>query len=439
MSVIKNKKLVLSLEWTSYPSRDTETATLVRNYLRLNGVQVISGSVHNAYRLINKYRPDLVYMTNIIGASINFRVACFCRSKNIKLVTGISEGDIKEHEAIEMVWGHNSMRFPVETEILLWSEYQRKKFIEQNFIYKKIAQVTGNSGADRYKICVSSNVTVDRTGVDLIVGVGCFVFPEKSPGVSGSFDDKNNVNRSMIEDRHLFSENLDKLVSMMPNVMFLLKLHPGGLRGEYGAGIEKAARRRNVKVISKDASIFDCIATSDVWMSYESNTAMEAWLMNKPTGLLNPTGTSFPRSDFHKGQPNFATATQWRDALESFLQNSELPGFKELENERKRIIKKVIGWSDGLNHVRSGNAILRVLSKSENQISIHIPQNMMPNLKEQIKQTLRFIANQMGLIKSVKKWSNKELAKFEAIRMQEQIIFYHTIGSDWREILKNIN
>ena len=434
-----NKKVVLSLEWTSYPSRDTETATLVRNYLRLHGIKVISGSVHNAYALLRKHRPDLVYMTNIIGAHINFRIACYCRSKNIKLVTGISEGDIKEHKASGMVWGHNSLRSPVESEILLWSDFQREKFIDQHSFYSAIAHVTGSPGADRYKFCAPSEALVDRSGYKIVVGLGCFNFPEDSSSASDASKDIKDTRSRLSEDRHAFAETLDDLVSMMPEVLFLFKLHPGGLRGKYGAGIEKAARRRNVKVLPKDASILNCIAASDVWMSYESNSAMEAWLMNKHTGLLNPSGTDFERSDFYKGQPNFATAVEWRDALHCFLQAAELPGFKELESERKKVIKKVIGWDDGFNHVRSGNAILKALDSDQVMAQALIPPHLNPSPKEYITQSLKFFATQRNLVKSGRrKWCEEELAEFEAVRMDEQIRFYENLGDDWFDRLQHM-
>lgn len=433
------RKLVLSLEWTSYPSRDTETATLVRNYLRLNGIKVIAGSIHNAYYLIWKYRPDLVYITNIIGARINFKVACFCRSRNIKLVTGISEGDIKEHSISQMVWGHNSLKYPVESLILLWSKYQREKFIGECKVYNKIARVTGSAGADRYIISDFSKGVIDRRDYKLIVGIGCFNFRET---IRNQNFNSNSIKESQIlqsSDRDLFSKNLDDLVQRMPNVLFIAKLHPGGDRGLYGAGVEKASNRKNFKVFSKDSSISECIANSDVWMTYESNTAMEAWLLNKPTALLNPLGVNFPRSDFFKGQPNFATASDWYYALNSFIQNSELPGFKELEEERKKIFKKIIGWQDGFNHIRSGNEILNILSSKVSDPEIFLPSNLIPDWKERIKQLYTYFVTQIGLGKSKRRrWSKSHLNKFEERRMKEQLIFYKRLGKDWFEDLRNI-
>lgn len=433
------KKVILSLEWTSYPSRDTEAATLVRNYLRLHGMIVISGSIHNAYVLLRKYRPDLVYITCITGASINFRVACYCASKNIKLVTGIAEGDIKENKLIKMVWGHNSLRSPVESRTLLWSEFQRNKFIEQDPLYSAIADVTGSPGADRYKFCAPSQALVNRSGYKLVVGVGCFEFPKNLCSAIEVSNDAKDGRLCQNGDRHAFAENLDELVRIMPEALFLLKLHPGGLRGEYGAGVEKASQRGNAKVLPKDASIFNCIAASDVWMSYESNTAMEAWLLNRPTGLLNPSGTDFARSDFYKGQPNFETAVEWRDALHCFMQTAELPGFNELKHERKKIINKVIGWDDGFNHVRSGNAILKALHSDQKKVRSDIPPHLLPSQKERVKQSVSFMSAQAGLIKSKRRrWDNAELRKFEAHRMEEQIRFYSRVGADWLENLKSV-
>ena len=42
-----SKADVLNLEWSSFPSRDREMATLVCNYLRFQGYSVIEGSIFN--------------------------------------------------------------------------------------------------------------------------------------------------------------------------------------------------------------------------------------------------------------------------------------------------------------------------------------------------------------------------------------------------------
>ena len=50
----------------------------------------------------------------------------------------------------------------------------------------------------------------------------------------------------------------------------------------------------------------ESISLSDLWITYESTTALEAWLLGVPTCLLNPSGTDFNfREGYHLGQENF--------------------------------------------------------------------------------------------------------------------------------------
>ena len=53
---------VLNLEWTSYPSRDRNMATLVCNYLRYMGVTVKESSVFCGFEMIDKLKPGLLFI-----------------------------------------------------------------------------------------------------------------------------------------------------------------------------------------------------------------------------------------------------------------------------------------------------------------------------------------------------------------------------------------
>ena len=56
---MKNKIDVLNLEWTTYPSRDRQAATLVCNYLQYMGFTVIEDSLFRGCYLIDKYNPKM--------------------------------------------------------------------------------------------------------------------------------------------------------------------------------------------------------------------------------------------------------------------------------------------------------------------------------------------------------------------------------------------
>ncbi len=104
--------------------------------------------------------------------------------------------------------------------------------------------------------------------------------------------------------------------------MFLLKEHPLNVYGGLGSAIENADKFDNVLILKDEEAIFDCISVSDFWLTYESTTAVEAWLMDKKTALLNPSGTDFPRANVYTGSPNYQNEEQLINAIKSFLEVS---------------------------------------------------------------------------------------------------------------------
>ena len=110
------------------------------------------------------------------------------------------------------------------------------------------------------------------------------------------------------------------------------KEHPGNTRGLFESGIAGAEKFPNVLILKKE-SIVDCIAVSDFWITYESTTVIEAWLLGKQTCLLNPTGIDFPRANVYKGSPNYPDVPTLQAAIDSFYSTHELPSFQATLND----------------------------------------------------------------------------------------------------------
>ena len=75
--------------------------------------------------------------------------------------------------------------------------------------------------------------------------------------------------------------------------MFLLKSHPGDGFGKTSLEFEGLQEFPNVNFVKNSISIHDVIASSDLWMSFNSSTNLEAWLMNKPSLRFKPTTSIF--------------------------------------------------------------------------------------------------------------------------------------------------
>lgn len=366
---------VLSLEWATKPNRDRIMATLVCNYLRLQGLKVEEGSVFDGFHALNRVKPKMFFIANSIGAWENQSLVRYAKSRGALVLTLISEGVFfggpELHQ--EMIWGWNKDKVLQEDRQLQWSKRTRDITIADHPELADRIGISGGVGFDNYRI---GKKRIDRAnflakygkpGFSKVIGIGCFDFASFDPGdprfrLFSEVYSEAQIQRFR-DDAAGFDRALTEVVNAFPDVLFLVKHHPGGYGGHRGAGTEGVANCPNVLVLTSEESIFDCIAVSDFWLVYESTTALEAWLLGKQTCLLNPSGRDFPRALIAEGSPDYVTSEQLLNAIRTFYESGELPGFGDRESSRRKVVEQTIGWDDGLNHVRAGNAILDLLEE----------------------------------------------------------------------------
>jgi len=428
---------ILNLEWSSYPSRDRVTASLICNYIKYQGYTVKERSIHNGIFYIKKYRPKVIFLTNMIGGQVNLRIAKYCKKNNIPLISGISEGNFQDHgkEIIsQFVWGWNTSHILFDQLTLYWTERTR------NYAYKYFPKlkdhlvVAGAVGFDKYKI--EENKTFhnrniflskyNKQGFSRVIGIGCWdfghVFTEDPRFKEGRFS-KMSIERFK-KDRELFRSILSETINNNAEILFILKEHPGVLLGKMASGIDGIDKYSNVVIIKNEESIFDCISISDFWIVYESTTALEAWLMNKQTCLINPSGIDFPREKYiHLGSPNYSNHDSLNNAIFNFYKNAELPGFSNLSEFRNDAIKRVIQWDDGLNHVRAGNEILKFLKNASSDTSIPFNvKDFIYSVKWLLKQLIKTIIYQIKPSNDF--FINRQVDEYSNQMFHKQVQFY---------------
>lgn len=445
---------VLNLEWTSNPSRDRLMATLVCNYLRYIGYSVIEGSIFDGFNLIHETKPRVLFLSDNIGADNNVEIMKYAYYLGIPAVNLISEGNIKNNNK-ELVttffWGWNEDRILYENIKMLWSE-RSKAFVLQYFpeLSYKI-KVSGGVGFDNYKI--ATKVTkqsflkkYNKLIYKKLVGIGCWdfgIFYEEDSRYNTwiKFYSINEINRFK-KDQLDFNRTLDGIIKNNPDICFLLKEHPGVLLGNKASGIMGLDRYENTIILKNEESIIDCINASDFWVIYESTTALEAWLSDKQTCLLNPSGIDFPRENIHKGSPNAKTENELQNIINYFYNRGSVLGFNELEKERKNIISETIQWDDGLNHVRAGNEVIEILNNHKksrrNKESFSMFSNrLIQHMKWQLSKPLRYFHKFKNHYKYRRNFNPKKLLAFQKSRLNEQLIFYKKINlskNDLRQV-----
>ncbi len=432
---MKNKCDVLNLEWTSYPSRDRQSSTLVCNYLRFLGYNVVEESIFKGVMAIQKHRPKLLFISNTIGAGINYEIVRYAKHRGVKVVSAISEGNFQgDKEALaQFIWGWNDQKKLYENLHLQWTERTRRLTLD---IYPELRhkiKVSGGIGFDVYKIAKSMSKKSFLNRYDKnyskIVGVGCWDF-------GAYLDEKDTRHRMVLKkyDKNVFERFandciafnliLKKTIEENPDILFLLKEHPGNQLGHKSSGIEGCDRFDNVLILKEEESVFDCIAVSDFWVVYESTTALESWLLGKQTLLLNPSGRDFPRDITNAGSPDIATYEQFQEVLDGFYQNSVVKNFDVYAERRKNVITNVIQFDDGFNHVRAGNEVAKVL-ETDAADSFLVGQGEYSKsfvFKEWVKELLYRL--KLRRQPGYKAFDYQEISSFSKQRYQEQLDFY---------------
>jgi len=361
---------ILNLEWSS-SGRDREVATPICHALRRKGYSVVEASIFNYKYYLLKYKPRLLYIADPVGAKINYKAIKFAYKLGIPTVTYTAEGNYRVENFEKVFWGHITNRQFLEQIRLQWSNKTRQLTFDLiDSSLKTQIKISGGVGFDRYKIYKfrTKKVWMKKYALNYTRMIGYatwgfdkFYDSKYLPKMEEIFD-KHEIERFR-HDRVAVNSILKDLISQNPDTLFLLKEHPGVNLSDKTelVGLSGYA---NVLSIKNNEAIGDCINSCDIWMAYESTTCLEAWLLNKPTLLINPSGVDFTRTNIYKGSPIFVTYNDIQKVINNFYAFGQVTEFESKQQSRQQVIEEIIQWADGKNHLRAAYLIEQVLLKS---------------------------------------------------------------------------
>lgn len=372
---------ILSLEWNSL-GRDIDIVEPVLAYLEMRyGYRVARDSILDAYGKLKHYRPRLMLISNQGGASINYHAVKTAACLGVPVVSLVSEGDFPDDDdelARRFYWGWNSDRCFYEQMNLQWSS-RAVRIIRRSVPESRDfdIRVSGATGFDRYKLfrfCgrdefLASHGTGDYSRV---VGVAGWTFDHMEGDYfrrneAAVLDGCGGMEGVELHRRagRLLREVLRTTIAERSDTLFILKQHPG-VTDESLSEFEGLETLPNAVVLRGHSdNVADVVSACDLWLAYESTTCLEAWLLGKQTLLVNPAGDRFRRSRVATGSPRVRTAEELANSLGRFFRDGTIPGWSERTQAREEVLRSVIGWDDGLNHARAGEAVHLVLESGQ--------------------------------------------------------------------------
>lgn len=367
---------ILNLEWPQ-TERDAHSIAPVIAYLRNLNLICVSGDIFRYPYYLLKYRPKILLISNFQGASINDELCRISYEMGIKVISLIAEGNIRESIVPQMIWGHNVDRCEYFSKLLVWSDHSERLILENYPNLRPKVNVTGATGFDRYKILphVTKQEFLTHNSLDYktIIGFAGWAFDlihdtdffkkHEAMIMSDMWPGQLEMHRQDLLKLRIY---LAEVVKQNPDVLFLLRPHPGSIHTEYDE-FKHCYDQNNVMVLhprQSKYSLADMINICDVWGGYETTTALEAWLLGKHSFLVNPSGSEFNRDALYAGSRIITTLDELMDLcgdVKRFC--DELDNCKETRNIRTELIQKTIGYADGKNHERAALIILEALSE----------------------------------------------------------------------------
>ena len=372
---------ILNLEWTN-SDRDLHIVMPVLIYLNKKyNLSFETKSIFNGYYYLIKYRPKILIISNFGGAGINYEITKLAYIMGIKVVSCISEGNVSEDELEQFLWGWNRDKILYADKMLLWSKRSENIFLSIYPNLKDKLITTGATGFDRYNLLKFETkeefLEKNILKFNKIIGIAAWGF-DRLFGVYYLNNEEcylNAFGQAQIDmhrnDLFKLQQIYRKLIENNPDILFILRYHPGTMNLEKNEFF-KLDKYENVFVSSKyqnnQYQISDLISMSDIWIGYETTTTLEAWLLSKQTFLINPTQSNFVRVHGYKGSPIVKTTQEAQELINEYFTSGKIKSFEKLGHFREEIVKNVIEYGDGKNHIRASIEILEVFNRPDKKI-----------------------------------------------------------------------
>ncbi len=384
--IVKPRSKIRVLCFTDTNSgRDVEMILPLRYFaervLNCEFRHAVSFDLYEIYRT----KPDIIVTPNITGSRLFYRIARTAAEQHIPLFSLISEGNFKTDGTYDY-WGYNTDRTFFQEYVCCWSKRTRDYLAEREPAASNKIVVTGHLGCDRYVIYEPIRREEFLKKYNLppykrIIGYAGWTFnkirfPRGIRELLQFYGDDASILLWVERQRTLVREILSETIRNNKDTLFILKRHPQDTSPEL---VQQAVNEldglcdlENVLCLGEEEGLHDVIAVCDLWTCFESTTALEAWLLKKPTVFLNPD-PEFKRADLVKGSVVARNSAELQGMIGQLYDTGSIPEFCSVEKvqQRQRQIADSVGYADGFNHLRAAYYFMRVVKGLPDAVRPH--------------------------------------------------------------------
>jgi hypothetical protein len=355
--------------------RDVEMILPLRyfaeRFLNCEFLHAISFDHYQIYRC----KPDIIVTPNATGSRLYYQIALAASEQGIPLFSLISEGNFKTDGSHDY-WGYNEGKTFLQEYVCCWSERTRHYLAQREPNSAGKIVFTGNTGCDRYVIYPTIRREEFLRKHQLppfkqIIGYAGWTFnklrfPRGIQELRHFYDNDPSILSWIEKQRALVQSILRETIRNNPETLFILKRHPQNVSPELVQQpvdeLEGLTAFENVLCVGEEEALHDVIGVCDLWTCFESTTALEAWLLKKPTVFLNPE-PEFKRADLVKGSAVAKSAAELQEMIDQLYGAGTISEFSSNDKaqQRQKLIADSVGYGDGFNHIRASYYLKRVV------------------------------------------------------------------------------
>jgi surface carbohydrate biosynthesis protein len=329
---------------------------------------------------LDRLRPKAVLMTDAHGAYHFVLFAKHAKELGIPTISLSSESNQTEKDFVDAFWGHNRKHVNYIDLRFVWNKEIKEKVHRKFPDYKDELLVSGAIGFDKYffldmmsrdaflkkykKQKYKKIVTYAGWMFDLFVNL------QKDPDYYKHDYSKEEIDKR-VEDLGFIRKILREMIEKYPDILFVLKKHPGKYE-EHLDILDDFKAYDNTLVFHYEENIYNLLNVTDLWLSYESTTSIESWIMKKPSIQLLPMQEDRQKyerflqqyhSAWYKGNLIAHDIGELSLAIDEFFATGQIAEYTKLKPNRIEFLKAKTEKLDGLNGYRTSLVIKDYLTK----------------------------------------------------------------------------
>jgi surface carbohydrate biosynthesis protein len=299
------------------------------------------------YCSIELLKPRVLLTNGCNGSNETYRITKYATERGIYTVSLHGEGVFRKDNLTTSVIGRNRDGVPTVKKWFLWNTDAYTWTYAAFPQFRDVIDISGSPLHEKYSIFRSSDFNKEHHAGGRFSKVFTYI--------GWGFDDAERLynNRAISHDpapeRQYATRLLMAAARQNPDVLFILKNHPGVLEKSRTEISDHFGNFDNVRVIDDEISIFELIFISDLIINYDSTTQLDSWLAGKPTiTLYRGNVPLYPDDGYGYSDLREASVVPQDEEcflayLREFKQKGGLSLTEEKRNLRDTCIRRYIG------------------------------------------------------------------------------------------------